>query len=114
MEIVVVGGYNVILIGLLGVGKIMLVCCMFIILLFLNLYEVLEIIKIYFVVGVLLFDFVLIVNCLFWLFYYIISDVVFVGGGSNFMFGEIFLVYYGVLFLDELFEFKWMVLEVLW
>lgn len=71
-------------------------------------------IKIYLVVGMLFFDLVFIVNCLFWLFYYIISDVVFVGGGSNFMFGEIFLVYYGVLFLDELFEFKWMVLEVLW
>lgn len=50
-EIVVVGGYNVIFVGLFGVGKFMLVKWFFIIFLFMIIEELLEIIKIYLVVG---------------------------------------------------------------
>lgn len=51
-----------------------------------------------------------------WLFcvlYYIISDVGLVGGGSMFVLGEISMVYNGILFFDEFFEFNCCMLEVM-
>lgn len=91
----------------------MFVCRLFSIFFLFNFYEVFEIIKIYFVVGFLLQGFVFVMQCFFCVLYYIISDVVLVGGGFYLSLGEISFVYNGVLFLDEFLEFKWIVLEVM-
>lgn len=73
----------------------------------------LEVVVIYLVKG----EIIKFINFKIWnmcLFYYISFVVVFIGGGLYLISGEILLVYYGVLFLDELFEFGWKVLDVLW
>lgn len=113
LEIAAAGGHNVILIGPPGAGKTMLARRMPTILPPLNLHEALETTKIHSVAGVLPPDSALIANRPFRSPHHTISDVALVGGGSNPMPGEISLAHHGVLFLDELPEFKRTVLEVL-
>ncbi len=113
LEIAAAGGHNAILIGPPGAGKTMLARRMPTILPPLTLYEALETTKIHSVSGILPAEASLISNRPFRSPHHTISDVALVGGGSVPMPGEISLAHNGVLFLDELPEFKRSVLEVM-
>ena len=113
LEISAAGGHNAILIGPPGAGKTMLARRLPTILPPLNLHEALETTKIHSVAGLMGSDSSLITTRPYRSPHHTISDVALVGGGSNPNPGEISLAHNGVLFLDELPEFKRSVLEVL-
>ena len=113
MEIAAAGGHNVIMIGPPGAGKTMLAKRLSSILPPLSLYEALETTKIHSVAGKLDAKASLISTRPFRSPHHTISDVALVGGGGNPQPGEISLSHNGVLFLDELPEFKRTVLEVM-
>jgi len=113
LEIAAAGGHNVILVGPPGAGKTMLAKRLPSILPPLNLHEALETTKIHSVAGILPKDSSLVTNRPFRAPHHTVSDVALVGGGSFPQPGEISLAHNGVLFLDELPEFKRTVLEVL-
>ncbi|MCX6267835.1 MAG: YifB family Mg chelatase-like AAA ATPase [Bacteroidetes bacterium] len=113
LEIGAAGGHNVILIGPPGAGKTMLAKRIPSILPPLNLQEALETTKIHSVAGKLGSHRSLVVMRPFRAPHHTISNMALVGGGSIPQPGEISLAHNGVLFLDELPEFKRTVLEVL-
>ena len=113
MEIAAAGGHNIILIGPPGAGKTMLSKRLPGILPPLTLEEALETTKIHSVAGKTGKDAALITRRPFRSPHHTISDVALVGGGSFPQPGEISLAHNGVLFLDELPEFKRSVLEVM-
>ncbi|WP_162417098.1 YifB family Mg chelatase-like AAA ATPase [Cyclobacterium roseum] len=113
MEIAAAGGHNVIMIGPPGAGKTMLAKRLPSILPPLSLQEALETTKIHSVAGRLGAEASLVAQRPFRSPHHTISDVALVGGGGNPQPGEISLSHNGVLFLDELPEFKRTVLEVM-
>jgi magnesium chelatase family protein len=113
LEIAAAGGHNAILIGPPGSGKTMLAKRLPTILPPLNLQEALETTKIHSVAGKLQPDAMLIARRPFRSPHHTISDMALVGGGGLPQPGEISLAHNGVLFLDELPEFRRSVLEVM-
>ena len=113
MEIAAAGGHNIILIGPPGSGKTMLAKRLPSILPPMTLHEALETTKIHSVVGRVKEHTGLMTQRPFRSPHHTISDVALVGGGTYPQPGEISLAHNGVLFLDELPEFKRSVLEVM-
>ncbi len=113
LEIAAAGGHNVILIGPPGAGKTMLSKRLPSILPPLTMQEALETTKIQSVAGKMGKNTGLVTQRPFRNPHHTISDVALVGGGSNPQPGEISLAHNGVLFLDELPEFKRTALEVM-
>lgn len=113
LEIAAAGGHNLIMIGPPGAGKTMLAKRLPTILPPLTLDEALETTKIHSVAGKIERNSSLITSRPYRSPHHTISDVALVGGGTFPQPGEISLSHNGVLFLDELPEFKRTVLEVM-
>ena len=113
LEIAAAGGHNVIMIGPPGSGKTMLAKRIPSILPPMSLNEALETTKIHSVAGILQGDIALVATRPYRSPHHTISDAGLVGGGTFPQPGEISLAQNGVLFLDELPEFKRTVLEVM-
>jgi magnesium chelatase family protein len=113
LEVAAAGGHNVIMIGPPGAGKTMLAKRLPTIIPPLSLEEALETTKIHSVAGKIDNNTALMVKRPFRSPHHTISDIALVGGGTFPQPGEISLAHNGVLFLDELPEFKRTVLEVL-
>ena len=113
LEIAAAGGHNILLVGPPGSGKSMLSKRLPSILPDMTRQEQLDVTQNYSVMGLMRPDNPIIESRPFRSPHHTISDVALIGGGTNFMPGEISLAHNGVLFLDELPEFSRSALETL-
>ena len=113
LEIAAAGGHNVLMIGLPGSGKTMLARRLPSILPDLSFEEALEVTKIHSIAGLLPQNVPVLTNRPFRSPHHTITKSSLIGGGRIPRPGEVSLAHYGVLFLDELPEFKKDTLEVL-